>query len=82
MIHLLQKNTKLHYLQNRGNNVAVAAPVKTEVSTPVKTQLERIPLDFPKIEIKRKNNLEDFLWEDINVLNYKFYESIKAKMIV
>ena len=48
----------------------------------VKTQLERIPLDFPKIEIKRKNNLEDFLWEDINVLNYKFYESIKAKMIV
>ena len=48
----------------------------------VKTQLERIPLDFPKIEIKQKNNLEDFLWEDINVLNYKFYESIKAKMIV
>lgn len=49
----------------------------------IKTQLERIPRDFPKLSINKKcNKIEDVTYQDIILENYTPHESIKAEMIV
>jgi len=49
----------------------------------VKEQLQRIPYDLPQIKIKNSYySLEKYKWEDIAILNYNCYSSIKAEMIV
>ena len=48
----------------------------------VHTQITRKPYVFPQIKFKRKlDKLEDFVWEDIEIINYNYYPSIKAQMI-
>ena len=45
--------------------------------------LERIPRPFPKLVIKKKKEkLEDFKFEDMEILGYKPYKSISADMAV
>ena len=45
--------------------------------------LERIPRPFPKLVIKKKKEkLEDFNFEDMEILGYKPYKSISANMAV
>jgi thymidylate synthase/dihydrofolate reductase len=49
----------------------------------VKEQLQRVPNDLPQIQIKNSYySLEKYKWEDIEILNYNCYSSIKAEMIV
>ncbi len=49
----------------------------------VKKQLDRIPFSFPKLKIKKNNytKIEDYKYDDFNILNYKYHPSIKADMI-
>jgi thymidylate synthase len=48
----------------------------------VKEQIRRIPYDFPSINIKKiYDNIENYLWEDIEIINYQSHPSIKAEMI-
>jgi thymidylate synthase len=48
----------------------------------VKIQLERKPYDLPKLNIKNKyTNINDFTYNDFEILNYLYHPSIKANMI-
>jgi thymidylate synthase len=48
----------------------------------VKQQLNNIPYDFPTLKFKRKlTNVDDIVWEDVILENYKSHDTIKAKMI-
>ena len=49
----------------------------------VKEQLQRTPRTFPKLNIKRKvNDIDDFKFEDFEVVDYDPYGPIKMKMAV
>ena len=49
----------------------------------VKINLERIPKPYPKLLIKeKKDNIEDFKFEDLELLGYNPYPGIKAEMSV
>lgn len=48
---------------------------------PLKKQIERSPLEFPKINIKKKHsNINDYKLEDIEIINYKYHDTIKMEM--
>ena len=48
----------------------------------VKEQLQRIPYDLPQIHIKTTHDLlENYKWEDIEIINYNCHPIIKAEMI-
>lgn len=47
----------------------------------VKEQLKRIPIKFPKLEIKKKDNIFDYEYEDFKLIDYNCDNIIKAKMI-
>lgn len=48
----------------------------------VKTQLSRVPFDFPQIKLKESyDNLENYKWEDIEIINYQSHPTIKAEMV-
>jgi thymidylate synthase len=50
---------------------------------PLKEQLERTPRPFPKLNIKRKvESIDDFKFEDFEILNYNPYPTIKMEMAV
>jgi dihydrofolate reductase/thymidylate synthase len=53
----------------------------------VKLNLERTPLPFPKLLIKltngdKKKNIQDFKFEDLDLIGYKSYPNIKAEMAI
>ena len=48
----------------------------------VNEQIKRIPYKFPLIKFNKKvNNLDEFEWENVEIINYKSYPRIKANMI-
>jgi thymidylate synthase len=48
----------------------------------VKIQLEREPYELPKLLIKNKyDNINDYKYEDFEIIDYKYYPRIKEKMI-
>lgn len=50
---------------------------------PLKQQLERIPREFPKLRIKRHvEDIDDFTFEDFELVEYKPYGPIKMEMAV
>ena len=50
----------------------------------VKLNLERSPLPFPKLLIKgeKKKSINEFTFEDLDLIGYKAYPNIKAEMAV
>lgn len=49
----------------------------------LKQQIQRKPFEFPKLEIiTKKENLEDFKFEDFKLLNYKHHGKINMDMAV
>jgi len=49
----------------------------------VKLQLSRAPMPLPKLKLnQRVKNIEDFKFEDIEILNYNSHPSIKGKISV
>ena len=48
----------------------------------VKKQLERKPFPFPQLRIINKHqNINDYIYEDFEIVNYECHPTIKAKMI-
>lgn len=48
----------------------------------VKIQVERVPCVFPKLRIKNKyDNINDYKYEDFELIDYNYHPSIKRKMI-
>ncbi|OII72742.1 dihydrofolate reductase-thymidylate synthase [Cryptosporidium ubiquitum] len=51
--------------------------------TQLKEQLSRLPRPFPQLRFKRKvENIEEFVWEDIQLIGYCPYPPIKMEMAV
>jgi len=49
----------------------------------VDLQLTREPLELPKLELNSKiKNIEDFKYEDIEIVDYKFHPPIKGKISI
>lgn len=50
---------------------------------PLKEQLKRVPKDFPKLVIKRKvDNIDDFKFEDFEIVGYSPHPKIAMEMAV
>ena len=48
----------------------------------IKEQLERDPLEFPNLEIvNKRENINDYVVDDFQIIGYKSHEAIKIKMI-
>lgn len=62
------------------------AHIYKEHNDPVTIQIERLPFQFPSIEIKKELNtildLEQLEYDDILIQHYKSYENLKTKMII
>ena len=81
LTHLLAKHCDLevgefvHFIGN--------AHIYDDHVEPLKLQLENEPYDFPDLEIKnKKENIDDYKFEDFAIKNYKFYKPIKMDMRV
>ena len=49
----------------------------------VRENLSRIPYPYPKLVVKKKHsNIEDFIFDDLELLGYKAYPAIKADMAI
>jgi thymidylate synthase len=49
---------------------------------PLKLQLKNEPYEFPDVEIKRRENIDDYKFDDFSINNYKFHKIIKMDMRV
>lgn len=48
-----------------------------------KFQLDRLPYNLPTLKLNKEvENIDEFIYEDFKVLNYKHYPAIKAKVAV
>jgi thymidylate synthase len=48
----------------------------------IKEQIERVPFEFPTLEIiNKRENINDYIVDDFNVANYQCHEPIKMKMV-
>ena len=81
LTHLLAKHCDLeagefvHFIGN--------AHIYDDHIEPLKIQLENEPYEFPDLEIKEKReNIDDYKFEDFEVNNYKFHKVIKMDMRV
>ncbi|OII75991.1 thymidylate synthase family protein [Cryptosporidium andersoni] len=49
----------------------------------LKQQIKRLPRPFPQLRLKRKvDKVEDFIWEDIEIIGYYPHPTIKMEMAV
>lgn len=48
----------------------------------MKLQITRDPYDFPKINIKAITDIDNIKFDDIELIDYKYYENIKMNMAV
>ena len=48
----------------------------------IKLQITRDPYDFPKINIKDITDIDNIKFDDIELIDYKYYENIKMNMAV
>ena len=49
----------------------------------IKEQIERVPFKFPTLEIiNKRENINDYIVDDFNVVNYQCHKPIKMNMVV
>ena len=48
----------------------------------MKLQITRDPYDFPKINIKDITDIDNIKFDDIELIDYKYYENIKMNMAI
>jgi len=48
----------------------------------MKIQITRVPYDFPKINIKDIIDIDNIKFDDIELINYNYYENIKMNMAI
>ena len=80
LTHLLAKHCDLEafdFVYFMGN-----CHIYEEHIIPLQEQINRIPFEFPILNIKaKKENINDYILDDFELLNYKCYDTIKMKMI-
>lgn len=80
LVYIISKITGL-----KPGNVSIVigdAHIYEEHVDAVKTQLEREPYEAPKLLINKYfSNIDDYKYEHFEVVDYKYYPTIKAKMI-
>jgi len=79
LTHIIAKHCNLkatEFIYHLGN-----AHIYDDHILQLSKQTERLPLLFPKIDIKRvHDNINNYTEEDINIENYQYYPSIKMEM--
>ena len=79
LTHMIAKNCGLrameltHYIGN-------AHIYETHVDA-LKKQVDREPYDFPMLHLKSKEKIDDYMITDFDLVNYKYYPSIKMDMV-
>ena len=80
LTHLLAKHCGLEayeFIYFCGN-----AHIYEDHIEPIKAIFDRVPYEFPTLEIKeKKTDINDYEVEDFIISNYKFHEVIKMKMV-
>jgi len=80
LVYIISKITDL-----KPGNVSIVigdAHIYEEHVDAVKTQLEREPYEAPKLVINKYfSNIDDYKYENFEVVDYKYYPTIKAKMV-
>jgi thymidylate synthase len=80
LTHLLAKHCGLiahEFVYFMGN-----CHIYEEHLEPIKEQIERVPFNFPSLEIiNKRENINDYVVDDFVVNGYKSHESIKMKMV-
>jgi thymidylate synthase len=80
LVYIISKITDL-----KPGNVSIVigdAHIYEEHVDAVKTQLEREPYEDPKLLINKYfSNIDDYKYEHFEVVDYKYYPTIKAKMV-
>lgn len=80
--HTLTRQTGDLYTPNKLHIVLGDTHIYSQHIEGIKTQLERIPNTFPWIAFKNVYpDLEDYKWEDIEILNYNSHPPIKFEMV-
>jgi thymidylate synthase/dihydrofolate reductase len=73
---------KQHYCPDKLNILMGDCHIYESHLDAVKEQLQRVPYDLPQIHIKNAHHsLENYKWEDIEIMNYNCHSAIKAEMI-
>lgn len=80
LTHIIAKHCGLdahEFVYHLGN-----AHIYQEHIEPLMKQLERMPYEFPKIEIcEKREKIENYKIDDIKIINYKSHEIISMKMV-
>ena len=80
LVYILSKIADL-----KPGNVSIVigdAHIYEEHVDAVKTQLTRKPYEAPKLEINKYfSNIDDYKYEHFEIIDYKYYPTIKAKMV-
>ena len=80
LTHIIAKHCELEayeFIYYMGN-----AHIYEEHLSEMEEQVKREPYEFPKINIKSKReNIDDYVLEDFEILDYKHHPSIKMKMV-
>ena len=48
----------------------------------VKTQLERTPFELPRMTLTKRDNIDEFVYEDFHLTGYKYHPAIKGEVSV
>ncbi len=79
LTHLIAKHCGLntgYFIHTIGD-----AHIYEEHIEPLKEQLERTPYNFPKVYISEKReNINDYIFDDFKVVDYKYHSQIKMPM--
>lgn len=54
---------------------------KTHIEN-ARIQLERIPYQFPKLKLNKKENIDEYKYDDIEIINYKSHSALKYEMAI
>ena len=80
LTHILAKHCDLkpkEFIHFIGN-----AHIYDDHIEPLKEQIDRVPYEFPDIIVNKRDSIDDYIFEDIKVNNYKYYPGIKMNMRV
>lgn len=70
------------YIPRKFIHIIGDAHIYLEHEEAVLKQLERYPLKYPKLEIKNMTNIDDIHEDMFNIIDYQYFEGIKAPMIM
>ena len=83
LVYLLCNVEGIDFMPGQLNIITCDQHIYNNHFESVKLQTNRIPYKFPKLNINRKvKNITEFNWEDIELLDYNYYDPIRAPMAI